>query len=112
MTCPHRQLSPRVQVAELPAVLRPGQLALRERGSRGVQLRRPKFNISPDLQVTSFVQYDTASQAIGTNSRLQWTFRPAGILFVIYNHNLTDYTDRWNLESNQLLVKIQYSFRY
>ncbi len=73
---------------------------------------RLKFDVSPDLQISSFVQYDTASHAVGTNSRLRWTFRPAGDLFIIYNHNLTDITDRWRLDSNQLLVKLEYSFRY
>jgi hypothetical protein len=37
---------------------------------------------------------------------------PASDLFVIYNHNVRDYTDRWQLDSNQLLVKFQYAFRY
>jgi hypothetical protein len=55
---------------------------------------------------------DRAPVSVGTNTRLQWTFRPAGELYVIYNHNLTDITDRWRLDSNQLLVKVQYSFRY
>ena len=73
---------------------------------------RAKFNVSPDLQISSFVQYDTGSRSVGTNTRLRWTFRPAGDLFVIYNHNLRDITDRWRFDSNQLLVKVQYSFRY
>jgi hypothetical protein len=73
---------------------------------------RARFNVSPDLEVSSFLQYDTDSESIGTNTRLRWTFRPAGDLFVIYNHNLLDVTDRWRFDSNQLLVKVQYSFRY
>ncbi|MGE5360943.1 MAG: DUF5916 domain-containing protein [Bacteroidales bacterium] len=73
---------------------------------------RARLNISPDLTVSSFVQYDTDSRSVGTNTRLRWTFRPAGDLFVIYNHNLVDVTDRWRFDSNQLLVKLQYSFRY
>jgi hypothetical protein len=73
---------------------------------------RVKFNVSPDLQISSFVQYDTNSRSVGTNTRLRWTFRPMGDLFIIYNHNLKDITDRWRLDSNQLLVKFQYSLRY
>ena len=73
---------------------------------------RTRVNISPDLQVSSFVQYDTESRTIGTNTRMRWTFHTAGDLFVIYNHNLNDITDRWRLDSNQLLVKLQYSWRY
>jgi hypothetical protein len=69
-------------------------------------------NISPHLQINSFVQYDTSSSSVGTNSRLRWTFTPAADLFVIYNHNVRDFENlRWRLESNQLLVKAQYAFR-
>lgn len=73
---------------------------------------RARINVSPNLQISSFIQYDTDSRSIGTNTRLRWTFHPLGDLFVIYNHNLTDVTDRWRLDSNQLLVKLQYSWRY
>lgn len=73
---------------------------------------RLRFNISSDLQVSSYVQYDTLSRSFGTNSRLRWTFKPLGDLFVIYNHNVRDFQDRWRLDSNQLIVKFQYAFRY
>jgi len=32
-----------------------------------------------------------------------------GDLFVVYNHNIRSIVDRWRLDSNQLLVKLQYS---
>ena len=73
---------------------------------------RLRVNISPDLSVASYVQYDTDSDSIGVNTRLRWTFSPAGDLFVVYNHNVQETLDRWQLESNQLLVKFQYAFRY
>jgi hypothetical protein len=70
------------------------------------------LNISPHLQINSFVQYDTSSASVGTNSRLRWTFTPAADLFVIYNHNLRDLENLgWRRDSNQLLVKIQYALR-
>ena len=73
---------------------------------------RVRLNISPDLTLSSYVQYDTLSRRVGTNTRLRWTMSSAGDLFVIYNHNLHDVADRWQLDSNQLLVKFQYAFRY
>lgn len=73
---------------------------------------RVRLNLSPDLTVSSYVQYDSNSRSVGTNTRLRWTFRAVGDLFVIYNHNVRDYADRWQLDSNQLLVKFQYAFRY
>jgi hypothetical protein len=73
---------------------------------------RLRLNLSPDLQLASFVQYDTGSESIGSNTRLRWTFHPLGDLFVVYNHNLRDQFDRWAFDSNQLLLKLQYTLRY
>jgi len=82
---------------------------------------RLNANVSPDFQVSSFTQYDTAARALGTNTRLRWTFSPLGALFVVYNHNLADPdlsgTDRWSARrlrfaSDQLLIKAQYTVRY
>jgi hypothetical protein len=73
---------------------------------------RLRVNVSPDLSVASYVQYDTDSDLLGTNTRLRWTFRPEADLFIVYNHNVISELDRWQLESNQLLLKVQYAWRY
>ena len=57
---------------------------------------RLRVNLSPDLSIASYVQYDTDSDSYGTNTRL---------------HNLRSILDRWQLESNQLLVTVQYAWR-
>lgn len=72
---------------------------------------RLRLNFSSDLSVASYVQYDTDSDSVGVNTRLRWTFTPAADLFVVYNHNVRSTLDRWRLESNQLLVKLQYAWR-
>jgi hypothetical protein len=72
---------------------------------------RLRLNLSPDLSMSSYVQYDTDSDSIGLNARLRWTFTPAADLFVVYNHNLRSVLERWERSSNQLLVKLQYAFR-
>jgi hypothetical protein len=72
---------------------------------------RLRMNWSPDLSLASYVQYDTDSESIGVNTRLRWTFRPVADLFVVYNHNVHSLVDRWQLESNQFLVKLQYAWR-
>ncbi len=82
-------------------------------------------NFSPDLQLTSFVQYDDESKELGTNTRLRWTFHPLGDLFLVYNYNVVDMAgnpdgpgasldrgSRWNLEATQLTLKVQYALRY
>jgi hypothetical protein len=73
---------------------------------------RLRINLSPDLSIASYVQYDTDSKSVGTNTRLRWTFRPVADLFIVYNHNVRSILDRWQLDSNQLLVKVQYALRY
>jgi len=78
---------------------------------------RLRLNVSSDLALTSFLQYDAESASFGTNSRLRWTFSPLGDLFVVYNHNLQTRDvlsgeSRWAFASNQLLIKAQYAFRY
>jgi hypothetical protein len=73
---------------------------------------RLQVNISSDLQISSLLQYDNQSRSFGTNTRLRWTFHPLGDLFVVYNHNLQRaITDRFQFDSNQLLVKFQYALR-
>jgi Domain of unknown function (DUF5916) len=72
---------------------------------------RLRINLSPDLSIASYAQYDSESKSVGINSRLRWTFLPVADLFVVYNHNVKSLLDRWALESNQLLVKLQYAWR-
>ena len=79
---------------------------------------RFRFNVSPDLQLNSYVQYDNGSKLIGTNTRLRWTFSPVGDLFVVYNHNMRELLTAsgdvrsWGFDSNQLIAKLQYALRY
>ncbi len=86
---------------------------------------RAVANVSPDLQLTSFVQYDDESGKIGTNTRLRWTFHPLGEFFLVYNYNAQDQlTDpdssagswdrrrRWVMDGSQLMLKFQYALRY
>ena len=86
---------------------------------------RALANFSPDLQLTSFVQYDDESKQLGTNTRLRWTFHPLGELFLVYNYNVVEQVNspnslgggmnrpnRWALEATQLMLKVQYALRY
>jgi hypothetical protein len=72
---------------------------------------RIRLNVSPDLSVSSYVQYDTITDSVGVNTRLRWTFRPEADLFVVYNHNIRSVVERWQLDSNQLVTKVQYAWR-
>jgi hypothetical protein len=40
---------------------------------------------NPNLVLSSFIQYDTESQNVGTNTRLRWTIKPGNDLFIVWN---------------------------
>ncbi len=70
-----------------------------------------QLNFTPDMQLSSFIQYDNMSRSIGTNTRFRWTFAPKGDLFIVYNHNMAkNLEDRFSYQSNQLIAKLTYSF--
>jgi hypothetical protein len=75
----------------------------------GVRIR---VNFSPDIQLSSLAQYEREAGEFGANTRLRWTFHPLGDLFFVYNYNALDEDLGWTLDSSQLLVKVQYAFRY
>lgn len=73
---------------------------------------RVRFNVNSDLQLNSYVQYDTVSRNLGVNVRVHWIFSPLGDVILVFNHNtLNDVTDRWVLQDQQLLLKLRYNFR-
>ena len=72
---------------------------------------RVRFNASPDLQLNSFIQYDTDSRELGINARIHWIFHPQGDLFFVFNHNTFDGMERWEPISQQFLLKARYNFR-
>jgi hypothetical protein len=70
---------------------------------------RAAINVSSDLNLSLFVQYDNESSSVGTYSRLRWTFAPLGDLYIVYKHNLRpELEDRWQQDQNQLIVKLTY----
>lgn len=71
------------------------------------------LNLSPDLVISTFVQYDNDSKTIGSNTRLRWTFDPLGALFLVYNHNLRRLiSEDWGYDTSQLRLKVEYTLRY
>ena len=74
---------------------------------------RLELNVSPDLQLSTFTQYDTQSEELGTNNRLRWTFAPHGDLFIVHNHNLArGIGHRWEFVSRETPLKLQYSLSF
>ena len=73
------------------------------------------FAWNPHVVLTSFIQYDTESQNVGTNTRLRWTFKPGRDLFVVWNRGWRRvlYTPDLALrpDSEFFAIKLHWTFR-
>ncbi len=79
-------------------------------------LLKTVYALTPDAILSSFVQYDTESRNLGTNTRFRWTFRPGNDLFVVWNHGWkrpVGSRDFLTLQplSDQIVVKLRWTFR-
>jgi hypothetical protein len=70
---------------------------------------------SPDLSLSTFVQYDNISYGLSSNTRLRWTFRPGDDFFLIWDRAWTRDVSRpgINLEpsAESVTAKIRWTFR-
>ena len=74
------------------------------------------FAWNPNLVLTSFIQYDTESQNLGTNTRLRWTLKPGNDLFIVWNRGwqrlILSPRELSLIPDNELLaVKLRWTFR-
>jgi len=74
---------------------------------------RFQLDISPNVQFSSFTQYEKPGRELSSNNKLRWSFDTHGDIFVVYNHNLVRADDdSWKLVSYEVPIKVQYVFRY
>jgi len=71
---------------------------------------------TPNLLLSTFVQYDTESQNIGTNTRLRWTIKPGNDLFIVWNRGwqrLIPDPHEVSIvpQSDLITVKLRWTFR-
>jgi len=76
---------------------------------------RVAYAWSPNLVLSSFLQYDTESQNIGTNTRLRWTIKPGNDLFVVWNRGwqriVTDPHVSIVPQRDLVAIKLRWTFR-
>jgi hypothetical protein len=76
---------------------------------------RAAYAWNPNLVLSSFIQYDTASENVGTNTRLRWTMRPGNDLFIVWNRGwqriVTDPHVSLAPQSDLVAVKLRWTFR-
>ncbi len=74
------------------------------------------FAWNPNIIFTSFIQYDTESQNLGTNTRLRWTIKPGRDLFLVWNRGWRHLYTSPDLslvpDSEFLAVKLRWTFRF
>ena len=67
----------------------------------------PKIELTftKNIFFTTFIQYNTQSENININSRLQWRFKPVSDLFIVYTEN---YDPILSVKNRALVVKLTY----
>ncbi|UOY07052.1 carbohydrate binding family 9 domain-containing protein [Muricauda sp. SCSIO 64092] len=73
---------------------------------------RVRFNVTSNLQLNSYLQYDTDSRVLGLNARIHWIFSSLGDVFLVFNNNtINNINQPWELQNRQILLKVRYNFR-
>jgi hypothetical protein len=71
---------------------------------------------NPNLILTSFIQYDTDSHNVGSNTRLRWTLKPGNDLFVVWNRSWQQFVPspylRLSPQADLIAIKLRWTFRY
>lgn len=76
--------------------------------------RKPFWLISPRLEVTmtnklfftTFLQYNKQTDNVNINTRLQWRFKPASDIFIVYTDNYLP--ENWAVKSRAIVLKFTY----
>ncbi|WP_259016894.1 carbohydrate binding family 9 domain-containing protein [Emticicia fluvialis] len=75
---------------------------------------RAELAISKSLFLSTFFQYNTQTNNININSRLQWRFRPVSDVFLVYTDNYFAenisryYVNAWAPKNRALILKMTY----
>ena len=75
------------------------------------------YAFTPDLILSSFIQYDSESGDLGANTRFRWTIKPGNDFFVVWFHSWRHPIDddkSFTLRpiNDQLVVKLRWTFRW
>lgn len=77
---------------------------------------RAGYDFNPDLRIASFIQYDSDSDVLGSNTRLRWIITPGRELFVIWNRGASSELEsptvgQRTTTSNEVSVKLSWTLR-
>jgi hypothetical protein len=74
------------------------------------------YAFTPDLILSSNIQYDSESRNLGANTRFRWTIKPGNDLFVVWPRGwrrpiVSDGLIALNTIEDQFTVKLRWTFR-
>jgi len=73
------------------------------------------FDFTPDISLSSNIQFEDVSKVLGTNTRFRWIFKPGTEIFFVYNHNWlssTDFDRRFTTLQQVGALKAVYTYRF
>lgn len=73
------------------------------------------FDFTPDISISSNIQYEDVSKVLGTNTRFRWILTPGTDIFFVYNHNWLNSTDldrRFTTLQQVAALKAVYTHRF
>jgi len=74
---------------------------------------RITYTMTPLMFVSALMQYNSSANAVATNARLRWEYRPGSELFVVYNEDRNTLARRFPSTSTRaLIVKINQLLRF
>ncbi len=74
---------------------------------------RATYTITPRMFVAALLQFNSGTDALGTNIRLRWEYQPGSELFVVYTDERDTLTPRFpTLQNRAFVVKINRLFRF
>jgi len=74
---------------------------------------RATYTVTPRMFVAALLQFNSGSNALGTNIRFRWEYQPGSELFIVYTDERDTLTPRFRVFENRAIVlKINRLFRF
>ena len=74
---------------------------------------RLTYTVTPRMFVSALMQYNSATDSLGTNVRLRWEYRPGSELFLVYTDERDTLTPRFpGLQNRAFVVKFNRLLRF
>ncbi len=83
-----------------------------ESGQTHLASMRLIFSVTPDLFWTNLLQYDSLSDSVGYNSRIQWEYRPGAKMFLVLNQNYLADDLTFRVQESVATFKVGGLFRF